>query len=228
MMKEKPYVCQYCKHGYSKESTLVTHVCEQKRRFLAASEKHVIIGYKAFVRFFQTTQNLKGTKTYEEFAKSPYYNAFVKFGSFISNVNPLYPEHFIDWVVKSGVKLDHWCRDELYEKYVLDLIHTEHASVALERSIQTMDAWASQNKSVWNHYFKYVSTSRATFDIKDGKISPWLLLNCQTGKKLLATLNDEQLASISNIINPEVWIKRFKTDRVNLGLVQDVVKEADL
>lgn len=227
-VKEKPYVCQYCGHGYTKESTLITHVCEQKRRHLAATEKHVLIGFKTFQRFYQISQNAKQSKTYAEFAKSPYYNAFVKFGSYVSNVNPLYPEHYIDWVVKSGVKLDHWCRDELYEKYVLELIHSESADVALERSIKTMDAWAQEHNSQWNHYFNYATTSRATFDIKDGKISPWLILNSESGKKLLSSLNDEQLASISNIIDPQVWVKKFKADRLSLQLIKDVVKEANL
>ncbi len=226
--KVKPYVCQYCKHGYTKESTLFTHVCEQKRRHLAKEEKHVVIGYQTFVRFYQLTQNAKSTKTYEEFAKSPYYNAFVKFGSYVSNVNPLYPEHYIDWVVKSGVKLDHWCRDALYEKYVLELIHTENVETALQRSVKHMQSWADTNNSIWNHYFSYVSTNRATFDIKDGKISPWLVLNCQTGKKLLASLNDEQLSSISNVIDPQVWVKKFKSQYSDLQLVKDVVKEANL
>ena len=35
----------------------------------------------------------------------------------MSNVKPLYPHKYIDYVVTSGVKLDHWCREELYEKY---------------------------------------------------------------------------------------------------------------
>lgn len=226
--KVKPYVCQYCKHGYTKESTLFTHVCEQKRRHLAKEEKHVIIGYQTFVRFFQLTQNSKSNKTYEEFAKSPYYNAFVKFGSYVSNVNPLYPDHYIDWVVKSGVKLDHWCRDALYEKYVLELIHTENVETALQRSVKHMQTWANANNSVWNHYFNYVSPNRATFDIKDGKISPWLILNSPSGKKLLASLNDEQLSSISNVIDPQVWVKKFKSQISDLQLVKDVVKEANL
>jgi hypothetical protein len=227
-VKEKPYVCQYCGHGYTKESTLITHVCEQKRRHLAKDEKHVIIGYKTFIRFFQLTQNSNTTKTYAEFAKSPYYNAFVKFGSYVSNVNPLYPEHYIDWIVKSGVKLDHWCRDELYEKYVLERIHSEQAEAALERSIKTMDDWAKEHNSLWNHYFSYASTSRATYDIKDGKISPWLILNCDSGKKMLTLMNDEQLASISNIISPQVWVKKFKANKFSLQLVKDVVKESNL
>ena len=109
-MIDRPYTCQYCQTSYTKEKTLAVHLCEQKRRHLQKDERRVQLGYMTFVRFYQISQKLDGTKTYEEFCKSPYYNAFVKFGSFVSNVKPMYPENYIDYVIKSGVKLDHWCR----------------------------------------------------------------------------------------------------------------------
>lgn len=226
--KTKPYICQFCSSGYTKESTLTVHMCEQKRRHLAKDEKHVLIGYQTYVRFYQLSQNSKTEKTYEDFSRSPYYNAFVKFGSFVSNVNPLYPDKFINYVVRSGVKLDHWCRDELYEKYVLELIHTESVETALERSLMHMQAWANDNNSLWNHYFKYVSTNRAVYDIKDGKVSPWIILNCKTGKEMLTNFRDDQLSAISSIIDPQVWVKKFKNQTFDLDLVKSVVKEADL
>ena len=227
VIKSKPYICQYCGHGYTKESTLVTHVCEQKRRHLQKDDKAVRIGFDAFNRFFKMSQNAKGDKTYAEFAKSPYYNAFVKFGSYVSNVNPLYPDHYIDWVIRSGVKLDHWCRDALYEKYALELIHTEPADVALDRTIKHMVAWAKEQPEEvhWVEYFSKVSSSRAMFDIKDGKISPWLLLNSKDGKELLARMDDTQLNAIANVINPEIWIKKFKKNREDMDIVKFVVKE---
>ena len=228
MSNTKPYVCQFCGHGYTQEKTLIVHICEQKRRHLAKEEKHVVIGFQTYNRFYQLTQNSKSQKTYEDFRKSPYYNAFVKFGSYVNNVSPLYPDHYIDWVVRSGVRLEHWCRDGLYEKYVLELIHTENVETALQRTVSHMQSWANDNNSLWNHYFKYVSTNRATYDIKDGKVSPWLLLNCASGKQLLASLSDEQLSSISNVIDPEVWVKKFKKQRDDVALVKDVVKEANL
>ncbi len=225
---EKPFVCQHCNTGYVKESTLAVHMCEQKRRFLAKTEKHVQLGYATYVRFFQISQHSKNIKTYEDFAKSQYYNAFVKFGSFVSNVNPLYPDKYIDYVVTSGVKLDQWCREDLYYTYVLDYIKKEQASIALERSIKTMDAWAAKNESQWNHYFKYVSLNRAVYDIRDGKISPWLVLNCETGRAMLSRLNDEQLGIVFTTMDPKYWAARFKTYPAELQLVKDVVKASNL
>ena len=224
----KPYVCVHCNTGFTKEKTLTVHMCEQKRRHLARTDKHVQIGYQAYVKFYQLTQKFTGIKTYEDFSKSPYYNAFIKFGSFVSNVNPLYPDHYINWVVTSGVRLDHWCREELYDKYVLDLIKTEDVETALERSISHMVKWAEDNSAVWSHYFDYVSVNRVTYDIRDGKISPWIILNSNSGKNMLSRLSDEQLESVSAVIDPQFWVKKFKKLPADVELVKQVLKEAQL
>ena len=102
------YICQHCGAKFTREKTLAVHMCEQKRRFTQKDERRVQLGYQTYMRFYELCQNQHEPKTYLQFCKSPYYTAFVKFGSFLSNVKPLYPEKFIDYVVTSGVKLDHW------------------------------------------------------------------------------------------------------------------------
>ena len=225
---EKPYVCEYCGNGYMKESTLAVHMCEKKRRALQKDEKRVRYGLYAFQRFYKLSAGTKKDKTYEDFCNSPYYNAFVKFGSFISNVKPLYPEKYIDYVVTSGVKLDHWARDSMYEKYVLEFILKEDVHTALERSVNTMVEWAEENKAHWNSYFNYVSPNRAVWHIKDGKVSPWLILNCKSGKELLSKFTDEQLSMVYHVINPEHWAMRFNRHPIDVQLVKDVAKESGL
>ena len=224
----QPYTCGHCGKGFMQEKTLFVHVCEQKRRHMARTEKHVVLGYDTYQKFYKQAQPNGKDKTYEDFCKSPYYNAFVKFGSFVSNVNPLYPDQFIEWIVRSGVKLDHWCRDELYEQYVLELIKREPVEVALERSISHMLSWGNDNAASWNHYFLYVSLSRACYDIKDGKISPWLVLNSASGKAMLQKFSDEQLAHVQNVIDPPFWVNKFKKLTSDVELVRQVVKESNI
>ena len=224
----KPYVCEYCNTGYVREKTLMVHVCEQKRRALQKGEKRVQLGYIAFNQFYKLSAGAKKDKTYEEFCKSSYYNAFVKFGSFVSNVKPLYPEKYINYVVTSGVKLDQWCREEMYEKYATELIKKEGVETAVERSVNTMFDWAEENNSIWNHYFNYVSANQAVWHIKDGKISPWVILNCKTGKDLLGKFSDEQLSMIYNILDPKHWAVRFKRHPKDVQLVKDVARESNL
>lgn len=228
-MQDKPYICEYCGNGYTREKTLAVHMCQPKRRALQKNEKRVQLGTYAFNQFYKLSAGAKKDKTYEEFCKSPYYNAFVKFGSFISNVRPLYPERYIDYVVTSGVKLDHWCKEEMYEKYATNLIKKEGVETALERSVMTMMEWSEENEPApWNHYFQHVSLNRAVWHIKDGKVSPWLLLNCRSGKEMLSKLNDEQLNMVYSIMDPEHWAMRFKRTPNDVQLVKDVAKESNL
>jgi hypothetical protein len=211
-----------------KEKTLAAHMCEKKRRWLQKDEKRVRYGLYAFQRFYKLSAGAKKDKTYADFVDSQYYNAFVKFGSFLNNVKPLYPERYIDYVVTSGVKLDHWARDSMYEQYVLEFILKEDVSTALERSVKTMIEWADENNAHWNSYFNYISLNRAVWHIKDGKISPWLLLNCKSGKEMLSKFNDEQLEMVYHVINPQHWAMRFKRLPNDVQLVKDVAKESNL
>jgi len=225
---ELNFKCDYCGKQFAKEKTLIVHVCEKKRRHLARNEKHVQMALMTYRKFYDISQPTSKPKTFDDFVSSPYYNAFVKFGSFLVNTAPIYPERFIEWTIKSGVKLDHWCRDSMYDNYISELIKIEPADGAIQRTITTMMEWGEKNDARWEDYFKYVNLNRATHDIKEGLISPWILLNCKSGKGMLQKMNDEQLEIISNIIDPKFWMKRFKEVPADTELVKDVVKEANL
>lgn len=225
---EQPFDCVHCGKSFMKEKTLIAHMCENKRRFLQRDEKRVQTGFYTYTKFYQTTQNSKKQKTYEDFCKSSYYNAFVKFGSYINNINPLYPEKYIDYVIKSGVKLDHWCRDELYETYLYDIIKKEPVESAVQRTVQNMMAWADISQAEFNHYFLYVNLNKAVHDIKDGKISPWVVLNCKSGKDMLNKFTDEQLDLISPALDVSYWLKKFKSLPADVMLVKEICKEASI
>jgi len=225
---DQPFNCVHCDKSFMKEKTLVSHMCEQKRRALQKDEKRVQAGFMAFNRFFQLTQNCKKPKTYEDFCKTAYYNAFVKFGSFVNNVNPLYPDKFIDYVIKSGVKLDHWCRDALYEKYLYETLKTEPVEAAVQRSIATMIDWAEQNSASFTHYFNYVNLNRAVHDIKNGKISCWLMLNSKSGHAMLNKFSDEQLDMIAPALDMPYWVKRFRDTPADVALVKEICKETGI
>lgn len=228
LLLDQPYNCVHCGKSFMKDKTLVAHMCERKRRALQRDEKRVQAGYMAFNRFWQLTQNAKKLKSYDNFADSSYYNAFVKFGSFINNVSPLYPDKFIDYVIKSGTKLDHWCRDALYEKYLYEVIKTEPVESAVQRSLQTMMEWGDEQGAEFAHYFNYASLNRAVHDIKNGKISCWVLLNTVSGKDMLSKMSDDQLNMIAPAFDLPYWIKRFKDLPADVALVKEICNEVGI
>jgi hypothetical protein len=91
-----------------------------------------------------------------------------------------------------------------------------------------MMEWADENNSSWNHYFRYISLNKAVWNIKDGKVSPWLILNCKEGKAMLSKFNDEQLELVYHVINPQHWAMRFKRQPSDVQIVKDIARESNL
>lgn len=220
--------CNHCNRKFSNPRTLFSHMCERKRRVLQKDEKRVQTGFYVFNRFWQLTQNSKKPKTYENFVDSNYYNAFVKFGSYINNINPVYPDRFIDHVIKSGVKIDHWCHDSVYEKYLYETLKTEPVESAVQRTLETMIKWGEEQNAEFYHYFNYVNLNRAVQDILNGRISCWMILNSRSGKDMIKRMSDEQLDLISPAFDIKYWLKKFKESPADVCLVSEICKETGI
>jgi hypothetical protein len=143
-------------------------------------------------------------------------------------VSPLYPDKFIDYVIKSGIKLDHWCRDELYEKYLFEALKTEPVESAVQRTIQTMMEWADDHKAEFSHYFNYVSLNKAVHDIRNGYISPWVILNTSSGQTMVRNMSDDQLDMIAPAFDVPFWLRRFKDLPADTILVKEICREAGI
>ena len=74
----------------------------------------------------------------------------------------------------------------------------------------------------------YANLNRVTQHVRDGMISPWILLNCNSGRKMLTKLNSEQIEIISGILDPDHWTRRFKNCPADIELVKEIVKEAKI
>jgi len=88
--------------------------------------------------------------------------------------------------------------------------------------------WATEADAPWNDYFRYASLNRVTRDIKDGKVSPWLVLNCPSGKEMLSKFTDEQLEIVYTVIEPKHWAMRFRRVPADVEGVKEVAKESKL
>jgi hypothetical protein len=92
--KEMSYTCQYCRKDFMKESSLAVHSCEPRRRRMERDEAGVRLGFHSYIKFYELTQGSAKLKTFDDFADSPYYKAFVKFGRYCVSVKAINPARF--------------------------------------------------------------------------------------------------------------------------------------
>jgi len=222
------FECQFCKKTFQREKTLAVHLCEQKRRHINRDDKYVRLGFLAYNRFYEITQGSKTQKTYEHFAKSNYYTGFTKFGRHMLEINAIDPEKFIDFVITASIPLDSWCKDSVYESYIRELNKKETAERAVERGILLMEQWGREHDRPFNVFFREISRPRLIHWIKSGRISPWIIFNCDSGDAAIASMTDNEHHMINEYLEPTFWTRKFSTRKEDVDFVQMVLKEAGL
>jgi hypothetical protein len=223
--------CKYCDKTYTKESTLLKHACEPKRRHLQQSETGVQFGFRSYLKFFELTQGSIKSKTYDDFAASSYYSAFVKFGRYLVSIKAINYASFTEWLLKGNKKLDFWCKDSLYDEWLVEYLRKESYQDALERGIKEMQDYADNNHDLRNgfmDYFKFGNTNRICHHITTGRISPWVVYNCDSGINFLENLDDSQMQMIIKYINPDFWNQKFQNHEQDRFNALDILKAAGL
>lgn len=225
---KQDFECKFCNKAFHQEKTLTTHMCVKKRRHMDINSAGSRFGLRAFQRFYDLTQNSKKTKSATDFIDSPYYIDFVKFGNHIHTLRPVYPEQFIDFVIKNSVKLNDWCKDYVYDAYIEDLTRREPAQSATERTIENMIEWATANNVDFTTFFHKITANEASHMLKTGKISPWVLYLSNSGDSLMTQFNDDHSKIIGRIIDPGAWAKKFKHAPDDVEYIRTLLDQAGL
>jgi hypothetical protein len=225
------YKCRYCEKEFRKESTLAVHQCELKRRWQQERETGVQWGLRAYLRFYEVTQGSARLKSYEDFVTSPYYSAFVRYGRYgvaIRHVNFI---SYTDWLLKNNKKLDNWCKDSLYEEWLNDYLRRENVKDALERGLQEMQEYADTHpdlKNGFRDYFRYGNANRICHHVTAGRISPWIIFNCDSGIAFLEGLDQGLLTIVLPWIDPDYWHRKLQDYLADTEWCKHILKEAGL
>ena len=220
------YKCKFCSKEFRRESTLAAHLCEPKRRFQQQNEKGVQLGLQAYLRFYEMTQGSARYKTYEDFAKSPYYSAFVKFGRQCVMINAINVKAYIEWLLKNNKKLDHWYKDSMYDEYLQQYLRVEHVNDALQRAIEYSIKWAEERDLPAQDFLRYGNYNSVAFAISTGRISPWVVYNCDSGQQFLENMNTDQMHIVWPWIETDFWQKKFQDYPADQAYAEEILKQA--
>jgi hypothetical protein len=220
------YKCQYCHKEFKSERTLLVHACEPKRRWLAKDEKGVVLGMHTYAKFYEYNQNQARTRTFEDFIASPYYTAFVKFGNYCINTKCIKIERFIEWVVRSGIKLDKWATDATYTQFLDTALKTENVNDALTRAIEYSLDWGEEKEMRPEDVLRYGSENRLCHAIITGKISPWVVYQSQSGQEFLSRLSQEQMQLVWSVIDPDSWQPIFEKKVADVKYAEEILEKA--
>lgn len=222
---DKPlkYGCDFCGREFARETTIAKHICEYKQRWVNKDLPGVRIGFQAWVQFYQKNTSAKKIKSYNEFIKSAYYTAFVKFGNHCVDINAINISRYVDWLLKNQIKIDTWTSDTTYTKYLVEYLRTEDALDGVARSVEATINLSENAGVLPRDILRYGNVNRICYEITKGKISPWMLYQSNSGIEFLGKLMPDHEKMILDYIDPEKWAIKFKREPENVRTVKEIL-----
>ena len=216
-LSKNTFKCEYCKKSFQRESTLLAHSCEKKRRWQNKDNQDVLVGFSSYDLFYRIEMQSK-PKEYKDFVDSQYYTAFVKFGAYCINTRVIDQEQFTRWLIKNKAKLKDWPTDKMYLLFVQDHVKRESVERALERFVE---------HAAETDYFDTFWESASGYVIADwvemGKISPWLLISSNRAQTALETMPAECMTRIANCIDADYWGKKRQMNPHDAHFIEEII-----
>jgi hypothetical protein len=212
--------CHHCGKTFRRESTLVAHLCEAKRRWQSRDERGVQIAYQAFLAFYHSMHGSARLKTPDDFDASPYYRGFVRFGHYCVNTRVIDPEAYMRWLLSRNTAIDRWAQDQQYTEFLIQWLPQESVSQAISRGLAWAQDWADHNQAPAQHCLRYGNTNMICYAVTAGRMSPWLIYNCDSGQEFLANLGNHELSMIWPYIDSDRWQQRFREYPADQALCQ--------
>jgi hypothetical protein len=222
---KEEYKCEHCGRNFVRPSTLLKHLCEEKRRWDERERPANRIGYNAWLKFYQRIQPSRKKKDYKDFSASAYYRGFVKFGLYCADINAVNPGKFTDWLLDNGTPIDSWPTDTVYSKYLTEHLRGEDVMDAVHRSVETLLDISEAEHIQMGDVFRFVNVNKLCQKIATGKISPWIVYHSDTGIEFLSRLNEDHRGLIYEYINPEIWQVKFLRYPESVLQAKSIIKE---
>lgn len=207
-ISESEFKCEFCNRVFKRETSLVKHICETKRRWQEQSLPANRIAFQLWLNYYSKMLSKK-PRTYLEFSKSSYYLAFLKFAKYCIESKVVNIPQYSDWLIKNNIGIDRWCTDSIYDTFLVYFLRIENPLDAIARSIETTINLAEQADILPKDYLRYGNPNRIIHNIINGKISPWMLYHCDSGHAFLGKIDAKQQEMISEYINPDLWALKF-------------------
>lgn len=219
--------CKFCNKAFARESTLSSHMCEKKRRWMCKDDTDSRIAFSVWVDFIKyVSPAAKKVKTVDDFIRSQDYIGFVKFANYLIELRPVDSDKFIQWIFKMGIRLSDWQKPGTYQLYVQEAAKKETAERALERNILSMREWGETTGNNWQDFFDKISPAAGMNMVVLGKLSPWIIYSTDAAQKLLDRMEPGQIDTVAKHVDTEWWIKKLQKNPADVSWINTMMTQA--
>lgn len=208
MVKERLYECKFCHTSFVYEDRFLNHKCKQMQRheeFQTPLGQAAWIYYQEWMKAYQ-----RMVPRTSSFLQSKFYTSFIKFATFVKQVNMPDTKLFIRLMKQRDLSPTLWTNDAVYTLYleVVDKQRTplQHAKTSIDKLYEFADEYHCNISEVFDH----IQPAQIIQSLRQRQLSPWILLCSKKFMLFFSNMSHEERIIIETIVRPTTWSQRFK------------------
>ena len=220
--------CEFCGSTFKTEKGASNHSCEKKKIAGDIGTNGIRKAYDLFDYWFTLNMFSKKGKSKKEFFKSPYFKTFVDLVKYLDGNYVPSGKVYVEWLSRKRIASRDWCKDSTLDRFRKE---TSRSEDAVELTLKTLEKMAMRCDDCDAHISEFFDTMRPGDIIqwiRNGKMTPWVLLMTDKADEVLSLMNDEQLELLDAIIDLNYWESRFKVSKSSVDAVRHILDEVGL
>jgi hypothetical protein len=114
----------------------------------------------------------------------------------------------------------------VYAEYLQQYLRVESVNDALARAMESAITWSESTGNPDRDYLRYGNENAVCYAVTTGRISAWILYNCDSGQEFLGRLNAEQIAMVWPMIDADFWQRKFRDYPADTEYAREILAQA--
>lgn len=221
------FKCQYCGDKFKKETTLIKHLCENRKKVLLLESN---IGKSAYISY-QNWRNLNHFFYCDKdtFLNSKYFKSFINFVEFCKENSIPEKNGFIKMMVEKKIQPSLWINDLYYEMYISEFDNLYSPMRQVEMSLEVLYRLSDLLECKIHDIFSNIKIIELLKMIHAKKLSPWLLLLMKSFQHHIKyNITEEEQILLSTIINSNEWKQKFIKNKESMDKIKNLLLQLNI
>lgn len=209
-----------------REAAFLDHVCQQMQRAHALKTSEGIgawLAYSSWLKFMG-----KKVPPQSGFISSRFFQSFIKFAAFCQATKLPNVESYIRHMVKYNIPPVIWTSDAIYSEWIRVNSSERSPSKLVQTSALFLYKVAEAHEVDVSDLFEHTTSGQVSQWIRNGDVSPWLLLTSTKFKQWYAALDEDDRDNVSTVLDVAEWVDKIKSNPNTVSKTKAIVAEMGL
>lgn len=213
------FECEYCGSVLKTTRGLEKHRCQRKALIEETGEISLVRAYTLFDFWFRYNGLAKKSKTIEQFMKSPYFNLFIGFEKHVA-ASRVHSREFLKWLVDTRVNSRDWTKESVLAAFSSFYSKNCEAVPSMTKTLENIAVWCDQHGIDSGDFFRYIGPGEAIQWMRNGKLSPWVVLVSEKSMQMFERMSKEQIDFSGELMDLDHWEARFRSSPSETDVVK--------